>query len=386
MGCQRDSGGCGEDSGSVTSNWYVLLIPPFVAITNTLPLDVLMVWHSFMLNPRAYLEDCAMKGMMRLWHNGMPWSAIDACTDLVTGYYNPGDNARQAWEASTGLAWINSLDPAEIEIACPYCMENSGHRNMIVVPWTTYDIRTARLDAGKLQVAPGNGYADADFEATCTKCREKTTHTKLRAAKFTNDVRQALFGDRRLLAGTVLDIDGQLTSSNIRDPHRIEHLFANFLMPEVVKLTSKGAPTWKSIADVRTDIEATIRDPNASMRASTSAKPKSRVAHLSRTERIMVRRLLSRYWDNASPFALDLVGAVIRQGTFIEKMERIDWLHSPAATFTIDNLITKYARFMQLLIEDFLQMLVPTLDVDLGWHTHQLSPSRYYAYLSLIHI
>ncbi|RAL00575.1 uncharacterized protein BO80DRAFT_425395 [Aspergillus ibericus CBS 121593] len=26
--------------------------------------------------------------------------------------------------------------------------------------------------------------------------------------------------------------------------------------------------------------------------------------------------MLSRYWDNASPFALDLVGAVIRQGTF----------------------------------------------------------------------
>jgi hypothetical protein len=24
------------------------------------------------------------------------------------------------------------------------------------------------------------------------------------------------------------------------------------------------------------------------------------------------------------------------------------------------------------------QMAVPTLDVDLAWHTHQLSPSRYY--------
>ena len=134
----------------------------------------------------------------------------------------------------------------------------------------------------------------------------------------------------------MLELDGQLSSGNIRDTHRIEHLFANFLMPEVVRLTAKGAPTWKCIADVRTDIEATLRDANASMAASTSAKPESRVAHLTRTERIMVRRLLSRYWDNASPFALDLVGAVIRQGTFIEKMERIDWLHSPAATFTID--------------------------------------------------
>lgn len=40
--------------------------------------DVLMVWHSFMLNPRTYLEDCLRFGIMDIWKMGMPWKAVDA--------------------------------------------------------------------------------------------------------------------------------------------------------------------------------------------------------------------------------------------------------------------------------------------------------------------
>lgn len=43
--------------------------------------DVLMVWHSFMLNPRTYLEDCLRFGMMGLWKTGLPWKAVDAVID-----------------------------------------------------------------------------------------------------------------------------------------------------------------------------------------------------------------------------------------------------------------------------------------------------------------
>jgi hypothetical protein len=35
-----------------------------------------------------------------------------------------------------------------------------------------------------------------------------------------------------------------------------------------------------------------------------------------KSARIAVRRMMSRYYGNSSPFALDLVGAVIRQGSF----------------------------------------------------------------------
>lgn len=80
-------------------------------------------------------------------------------------------------------------------------------------------------------------------------------------------------------------------------------------------------------------------------------------------------------------FGLDLVGAVKRQGAFVRKMCQSDWLHSPLAFDTMTRLITKYGRFMALIIaSDASKLWVPTLDVDLAWHTHQLAPPSYYIY------
>ena len=97
-----------------------------------------------------------------------------------------------------------------------------------------------------------------------------------------------------------------------------------------------------------------------------------------REERISFRRMMSCYWENASPFSLDLVGAVIRQGAFIEKMHRIDWIHSPAAKFTMQRLLIKYDRYLAIVANSKARIAVPTLDVDLAWHTHQLCPPMYF--------
>lgn len=95
---------------------------------------------------------------------------------------------------------------------------------------------------------------------------------------------------------------------------------------------------------------------------------------------LMYHRMMSRYWENTSIFALELGGAVIRQSVFVEKMHGLDWLHSPAASQTMSRLILKYSRFIHIMAKNPLHTVVPTLDVDLGWHTHQLSPKSYYDY------
>lgn len=41
------------------------------------------------------------------------------------------------------------------------------------------------------------------------------------------------------------------------------------------------------------------------------------------------------------------------------------------------RLVVKYERFIQIMIDHPGQVAVPTLDVDLAWHTHQLSPRTY---------
>jgi hypothetical protein len=44
------------------------------------------------------------------------------------------------------------------------------------------------------------------------------------------------------------------------------------------------------------------------------------------------------------------------------------------------RLIVKYQRFVQIMASDKDKVVVPTLDVDLAWHTHQLSPRAYLAF------
>jgi len=101
---------------------------------------------------------------------------------------------------------------------------------------------------------------------------------------------------------------------------------------------------------------------------------------MSRLEGLSIRKMMSRYWENTSIFALELGGAVIRQGIFVDKMHSIDWLHSPAARSTMDRLLIKYSRFITIIAQNQWDTAVPTLDVDLAWHTHQLSPSPYFQY------
>lgn len=97
--------------------------------------------------------------------------------------------------------------------------------------------------------------------------------------------------------------------------------------------------------------------------------------------RFSIRKMMSRYWENFSPFALDLCGAVMRQGVFIEKMNNLDWLHSPSSSDTMERLVIKYTRFIDIMAKNPTQVVVPTLDVDLAWHTHQLSPRAYHKYV-----
>ena len=81
---------------------------------------------------------------------------------------------------------------------------------------------------------------------------------------------------------------------------------------------------------------------------------------IAKGSRIAVRKVLSHYWDNSSIFGIDLVGAVLRQGTFVQKMTKLDWLHSPSALSTVQRLIVKYHRFVRLAAEYPKKTVVPT--------------------------
>ncbi|GAA5823935.1 hypothetical protein JCM11251_003351 [Rhodosporidiobolus azoricus] len=87
------------------------------------------------------------------------------------------------------------------------------------------------------------------------------------------------------------------------------------------------------------------------------------------------RNIMSRY-TRGERFSLDLAMAVLRQGSFIDKMHSLGWLE-PGRFDEDDTLlkrcVARYHAFCDLLSSTPSMFCVPTLDIDLGWHTHQLS-------------
>ena len=168
-----------------------------------------MVWHTFMLNPRSFTEDCIRYSKLSLWKTGMPWEAIDACIDNESFEYSASHEARQRFESHTSFAWDSLSDNPQIVIACPKCEKT------VSSPWTTCD--NENLWRAHTPGELGTGYADKGFEAICGSCGFKTTHEILSGMKFRRDV-ELLQSYDYCMPGTVLDHDGE--TSHPRIPYR----------------------------------------------------------------------------------------------------------------------------------------------------------------------
>lgn len=68
---------------------------------------------------------------------------------------------------------------------------------------------------------------------------------------------------------------------------------------------------------------------------------------------------------------------VERQMLFVEKMHNHLWIRSPAAQGTLRRALERYTKFLELFKASPTAFLVPTLDIDIVWHTHQCSAMKY---------
>lgn len=304
---------------------------------------------------------------MNLWATGFPWDIINHCIDNTTLEYDPGDSARNAWQELTRFDWDNLHDSPNATVECPGC------KGSVSVPWTIGD----SLPSIDSTFSTFRGLADQNFATTCPKCSSTINHERLRLSKFRKDL-TALLEHNLPMPGTFYGLTG--VPETVRDYQVDQPTFPNRLLvvsqSNLLALSHCGLSPSSTLADIRRELEASLGDKRALTRASGGP---GRV-RISKEGRIAIRRMMYHYWENSSPFSLDLVGAVIRQGVFVQKMDSIDWLHSPTVKTTMTRLIEKYYVFLKIMINNPRHMAVPTLDVDLAWHTHQLSPSRYYRF------
>jgi hypothetical protein len=78
----------------------------------------------------------------------------------------------------------------------------------------------------------------------------------------------------------------------------------------------------------------------------------------------------------AAPFSFDLVQAVRRQINFAQKITAL-YPYDPVPDPILLGSQERYAKFMNLIRLNAVSMPVPAMDIDLFWHTHQLSSSNY---------
>ncbi|KAG0152161.1 hypothetical protein CROQUDRAFT_650240 [Cronartium quercuum f. sp. fusiforme G11] len=294
------------------------------------PLDVLMVWHAYCLNPRWYCED-SLRLHPTLQRLSFPLEL--AATNIK--YELNGNVITTSTDSSQERIWslempfdprINASMSLGRLVICPDCQGN------IHTEWTNKE---------------GKGWVDDRLVLACNKCKQWSgTRLDLGMAHFLSDfshatqepIAEALVS--HTLAGTLTTLHNLVDLGNAR-----------LMISHIKKLSGVSQTTLSPINSLL-----------------IQNKPK----WLSRT--------LSAY-HSGTPFSIDLVGAVIRQSSFINKMVTLRFTEiseSLDGQSTLDRCILRYQAFLELMSNDSKMFFVPTLDIDLAWHTHQLSRGAKY--------
>jgi len=163
------------------------------------PLDVLMVWHAYMLNPRIYLEDSVRYTKQTLWRTSFPWERIFKIIDKETFDYSPG--SKSVFEQATRLSWDSLQDERLATVKCPKC------RAARTVLWTRPPTEPVP-EALEIYLANDTGFAGSGFEHRCSSCGLIITHEKLRVGKFCDDT-DSLIHNKKPLSGTILNAWGE---------------------------------------------------------------------------------------------------------------------------------------------------------------------------------
>jgi uncharacterized membrane protein YgcG len=93
-----------------------------------------------------------------------------------------------------------------------------------------------------------------------------------------------------------------------------------------------------------------------------------------------------KLWNDIQPGSVpppnnfDIIAALLRQLKFAQAMHNAKWLRGEFSSEILKKAISRYDMFFTLLEENPGKALSPTQDIDLVWHTHQVSPKRYRSY------
>ncbi|RDB24427.1 hypothetical protein Hypma_008478 [Hypsizygus marmoreus] len=311
------------------------------------PLDVIMVWHAYMLNPSWYREDCSRIHVLGILRElGRQFSDTLGTTIQYLFQKKPTDARITNWITKTSTAF----DPLEAivttrPVRCPVC-------------------RTS-LEAA-LMKEDGTGYLQQNFLLRCTteECQGlNITKETLAVKKLAGDLVRESPKLRSFLAGTLRTSTLEIATAR-----------ATKVKEAIMLAFELKGPVGKNDEDWR---QAIMKNVNYSLdHLQKIMAPKVRGG-----DGRLIRRIFSAYTDDKM-FSVDLVGATLRQSLFVAKMKNLRWTEhgffdKKEDEVALKHAIARYHAFLDLMSSSPASFFVPTLDIDLVWHTHQMMGSKY---------
>ncbi|PCH42480.1 hypothetical protein WOLCODRAFT_120640 [Wolfiporia cocos MD-104 SS10] len=326
-------------------NWDAEFIPP---------LDVLMVWHAYMLNPIWYAEDCQRIPLMQTFQK-MGDKLLPTVMNLEdVSLFQPSHRLASFWLARTHTRFDPIEAAAETThrtIKCSQCLA------LVEVPYLT---------------TAGNGYTQHSFSMLCPTCNHAITKESLALTKFVNDLIAGLDVSSAKVPTPMNYLAGTLHShTDMNNTHGAAEIKRELLQLTVFR--RQGPDTddgWRR--KIQNTLGYSIKNVPRTLYYFTSRD----VSH-----KRAINRVLNAYTDDR-PFSVDLVGAIIRQGSFIDKMYEFGWTDSAFyqdenEQIVLEHAIARYHAFLDLISTSATPLYVPTLDIDLVWHSHQLMAKQY---------
>ncbi|KAG8809140.1 hypothetical protein FRC17_003598 [Serendipita sp. 399] len=345
---------------------------PALSETYIPPLDVIMVWHTYLLNPRAFFEDSRRMSNPYCTNlvaiEEMPLTLISSLIDAETlDPLPPSDERQTFFEQTSKLPYHISLvsDRSDVlTLHCPFC----AHPNQLV-RWIDDDEK---------------GFAQTKFVHTCEKCRKPITKSKIGIRRFCEEVSRRRTGERVFISETLLNpltgiVDEATANATVTKLFKYLDATYKVLQPlpagsnvyvEATKLAEGLNYDYLVLSDA---LHRGVRPYSAPDR--NAPVPRQATTHTT----LRKGRFID---DHAGLASLDLVGAVLRQGSFIQKMAELGWTRPGRFDLVKESAplvrsIARYHAFLDLMSYHPTSFFVPTLDIDLAWHTHQLKSWHY---------
>ncbi|KII94204.1 hypothetical protein PLICRDRAFT_419726 [Plicaturopsis crispa FD-325 SS-3] len=317
------------------------------------PLDVIMVWHAYLLNPGWYLEDTGRLPVLeKLRPLGLifDWYLHRIAAIVASA---PSYASVNHWATCTAT----NFDPFD-------ALAQLTHRN-VKCPQCGINNQTLFIEEA------GTGYLQPNFSISCSSCRYTINKDTLGIAKFV-DTLVKTGGLDAALAGTLF------TPTQAEDTSRATLIKMKILTASTFTQYTKIMHTGPKLSGDKwkQQIILKVKGSRPRLQAILASKMRNGGGRL-------LGRIMSAYSDDRM-FSIDLVGAVLRQGSFVKKMHDLGWtepgfFNSREDSVALEHCVARYHAFLDLMSASPGSFFVPTLDIDLAWHSHQLRGTKYNA-------